>query len=174
MLKQTVNEMSKKLIAKDLGESPWYRKQKNFDWPYISTRLVRYDLPFDFKLGKDDRIVFKSMDREPLGVLNHDNRLFIHAGYAFDGATCAPDFKSGMAAYFIHDFMYQMLRHSACPWTKAQADQMLKLVGDEFGFKLSGVYFHAVSIFGSMFMKSSTVHGVGDDIIIKKVKSNEV
>lgn len=159
------------MIANDLKKLPWYSKTSNYEWPYVTTRLIRYDLPFIFpNIPVGHRMLFLSKERSVLGTLLRDGRLFINAGYASDGATLAPDFKNAMPAVFLHDFMYQMLDLPEVTWTKEDADRMLYEVGKEFNFNFSWIYWKAVGFFGGFFAHASKSMGVGDKLKTQFIK----
>ena len=54
-------------------------------------------------------------------------RLFIQKGYAWDGATCWPDFDSIMRGSLVHDALYQLIRLGYIdPIRRKDADKLLR------------------------------------------------
>lgn len=67
-----------------------------------------------------------------------DGLLMISAGYAWDGATMAPDSKSIMRASLIHDALYQLIRMGILPPSRRViADDILQDVLLEDGLYLA-------------------------------------
>ena len=52
---------------------------------------------------------------EPFICLSRNGGLYLSAGYAWDGATGCPDFKSVMRGSLVHDALYQLLRLKLIP-----------------------------------------------------------
>lgn len=80
--------------------------------------------------------------------------LTIAKGYAFDGATCAPDFERVMPAVLVHDFLYQFLETGVGePWTRKDADLALLFLARQCRFRLAWIYYAAVRVFGWWFAR---------------------
>lgn len=70
--------------------------------------------------------------------LTADGLLMVSAGYAWDGATMAPDTKSIMRASLIHDALYQLIRTGVlAPSVRSIADDILRDVLEEDGLWLA-------------------------------------
>ena len=67
-------------------------------------------------------------------TLTTNGSLFIKAGYAWDGATGFPDFKSVLRGSLIHDALYQLIRLGVLPASdRKKADEALRVACIEDG-----------------------------------------
>ena len=91
---------------------------------------------------------------EPIGILSDSGKpmaylcmgyLTIYRHFHFDGATCAPDFKSGLEGYAVHDALLQILDRYPEAFTEQEAHDAMRLIHDRQGFKLGWLYHWAVS-----------------------------
>ena len=90
-----------------------------------------------------------------------DGYWYIKKGWSWDGATSAPDgpkdpYKDGYPliwlATLIHDLgLYHLRTESDFPYKKSQIDNFFFSIMIKRGFKLSGVYFLAVRVYGFTF-----------------------
>lgn len=117
--------------------------------------MIRYKSGFKFQLvedayfrtgirGYDIRLDFLELD--PTGVL------CCKRGYAWDGATGAPDFKWSMQASLVHDALYQLIRLGKLPKScKDAADGLLRKIMTEDGAPAltPAIYWTAVHCVGS-------------------------
>lgn len=77
------------------------------------------------------------------------DRLTIHKGYAWDGATCWFDSADNMAATLLHDALYQLSSASNSPFTRAESDRYFRqLQSSRFQAHLT---YLGVRLFGSFF-----------------------
>ena len=76
--------------------------------------------------------------------------IIVRKGYAWDGASMAPDFPDVALASCIHDALIQASQTPCFPLSKRQID---KVFLDEMPrrFKFRGVYFAAVRTFGGIY-----------------------
>lgn len=74
----------------------------------------------------------------------------VRAGYAWDGASCAPDFPDVVIASCLHDALLQFHHVPCFPLTKAQIDRAFL---DEMprGFLFRRIYWAAVRAFGGLY-----------------------
>lgn len=66
----------------------------------------------------------------------HSGRLYVAAGYVYDGATCAPDLAKGMRAFALHDLACQFQCVDGFPaWviSRREADDMMLNIMREDG-----------------------------------------
>jgi hypothetical protein len=85
--------------------------------------------------------------------LDPSGMLVIKRGYAWDGATGAPDFKVVMRGSLVHDALYQLMRLGKIPKTyKTIADRVFKLICEEAGaYSITAeIYWRGVDIFGKL------------------------
>lgn len=79
-----------------------------------------------------------------------DGTLFIPKGYAWDGATFAPDFPQLYYPTLVHDALYQFLPHT--PMSRKEIDDIFLRQMQEANFKLAKIYYRAVRWFGGVFV----------------------
>lgn len=131
-----------------------YEVQKGH-WPFVLTKDLIVGLGMGFK-G-----IHKFVDNGVERAMLVNDKLVIYAGYASDGASphiCTigpirigtPSHKKIAPAWFAHDCMYQFGALPCCPWTYAQADDVLYHLMRERGSILAAPYHAAVSIFGGL------------------------
>lgn len=124
-------------------------------WPFVLTKDLIVHLGMGFK-G-----IHKFIDKGVVMATLVNDTLAIHAGYASDGASphiCTigpirigtPSHKRIAPGFFAHDCMYQFGSLPCCPWTYAQADDVLYHLMRERGSILGAPYHAAVSIFGGL------------------------
>ena len=78
--------------------------------------------------------------------------IIVSKGYAWDGATAAPDFKGTYFATLLHDALYQFL-DKGNPLTRKEIDDIFLKIMQRDGFKLAKVYYRAVRLLGGIFVK---------------------
>lgn len=83
--------------------------------------------------------------------ITEDGNIFIPKGYAWDGATSAPDFKETYYPTLVHDVLYQFLWDT--PMTRKEIDDLFLKQMLEEGFKMAHIYYRAVRLFGGIFLK---------------------
>jgi hypothetical protein len=124
----------------------WYRYDPAAPrWKYIVTRPVHFYLP-----GLDgDYGIFDAKGETQLSIV-HRHFLSILPGYAFDGATYAPDVKKLMKAVALHDFLCQAaLQHPEnWPISRAQADREFLLEGLITAPILARIYYAGIRVGG--------------------------
>lgn len=76
-------------------------------WRWKYDRAKSYVLPMSAVPVTDKHYTIKSNSGNVLASLT-GNTLTIKRHYHFDGATSAPDFKSGLEWYAVHDAMCQL------------------------------------------------------------------
>ncbi len=82
-------------------------------------------------------------------TLATNGMLYIAAGYAWDGATGALDFKRVRPATLVHDALYQLMSYGALPNTpmnKLAADLEFKRIMREDRFKLRHSYYGGMRV----------------------------
>ena len=78
--------------------------------------------------------------------------IHIREGYAWDGATCAPDFPDVIVASLCHDVLCQFREVPCFPLTKSQIDNIFRdLMPSTFYFRW--VYWGTVRALGGVFSK---------------------
>jgi hypothetical protein len=84
--------------------------------------------------------------------LDTDGMLFIYKGYAWDGATCAIDFKCTELGVLVHDALYQLIRESNLGehWRRAADKEMRKMITCK---RIANIYYTAVRLFGKYFVR---------------------
>ena len=60
-----------------------------------------------------------------------NQKLTINKGYAWDGASGAPDWKTVMRAALVHDALYQMLRNTPHPQLEKKEREKIRKAADE-------------------------------------------
>jgi hypothetical protein len=116
---------------------------------------MKYRSGYKYQLAEGERV--QTAIRPPQDIvceflaLSRDGVLYISPGYAWDGATCFPDFKSIMRGSLIHDALYQLLRSGDLPphW-KDSADEELRIacIQDGMWKWLANSVYAAVQRFG--------------------------
>lgn len=76
-------------------------------WPWKYSKSKSYVLPMKAVPVTPDTYTIESSNGNVMASLT-GNTLTIHRHYHFDGATKAPDFKSGLEWYAVHDAMCQL------------------------------------------------------------------
>ncbi len=84
--------------------------------------------------------------------LDTDGKLFIYQGYAWDGATCAIDFKCTKLGVLVHDALYQLIRESNLSehWRPGSDKELRKLITCNL---IADIYYVAVRTFGKYFVR---------------------
>ena len=94
------------------------------DKPYIEPIVYKSGYKYQlaknivFDLGDDFRKMWDTGRTHMQGdylLLSNDGRITICAGYAWDGASCAPDWNSIRRGALMHDACYQLVRHGVLP-----------------------------------------------------------
>ena len=78
--------------------------------------------------------------------------LGILKGYAWDGATLAPDYPEIYEATLVHDALYQFLERGM-PLSRKQIDDIFLKMMENQNFKYAKIYYRAVRLFGGIFVK---------------------
>lgn len=94
-----------------------YSTDKSKRYPYVLTEDLVAPLSYHWAKG---RYEFWFEDRLLAVIENY--KITIFKGYACNGATLAPNIAEGMAAFFVHDLLYQFGRCAHCPWNRGEAD----------------------------------------------------
>ena len=91
----------------------------------------------------------------------------VHAGYTWDGCTCAPDCDWNIRASLFHDAMYQTKKQKdsdvkVAEWS--EIDRIFRQIMKEDGANLfqRNLYYYAVRTFGSLWRMNKL-----DTVIIK-------
>jgi hypothetical protein len=124
-------------------------------WPFILNETLAVNLG----LGLRGYHLFMHKG-QPIGHLK-DDRLRIFQGYASDGASPhfgtigkvrigTPSHAKTAPGFFVHDFLYQFAPLKCCPWTYAQADDVLYRLMRNEGSVLAAPYYTAVALLGGL------------------------
>lgn len=117
----------------------WARK-----WDYVLTSDLPVITPWE--LGNHDfRDEFGNVWLETRGKL-----LVVKKGYAWDGASCAPDFKDVILASCVHDCLIQFRGVVCFPLSKAQIDKVFRDLMPR-RFLARWIYWAAVQAFGGVY-----------------------
>lgn len=114
------------------------------DYDYVLTSDLERRLPWE--LGNHD-----FCDDKGRVWLQFRGRLaVVKAGYAWDGASCAPDFPDVIVASCLHDALCQFLHVPCFPLSKLQVDRaFLDEMPRRFVFRR--IYWGAVRVFGGVY-----------------------
>ncbi len=103
-------------------------------------------------------------------VIHPDGRIQVKDGYAWDG--CSPKFsifdlfyigtpdgvmnvRTGKpktyCASLVHDALYQFMDHPDMPYSRAQMDRFFRVLMKDADFRLGGLYWLAVRVFGGIY-----------------------
>jgi hypothetical protein len=111
-------------------------------WPYVVTdHQIILDTPIK---GHAGRVL-------PYVRLLPNGRIIISKGYAWDGATWAPDFKWVMFPSLVHDAFYQLMREGEVAHrVKKEADELFYQLMIQRGAPkwLATMYYWAVKKLG--------------------------
>ena len=91
--------------------------------------------------------------------LGTDGKLFIYKGYAWNGATCAPDFKCNMLGVLVHDALFQLIQEGLLPdYHFKQCNEELSdiMIVEGTPKLIAEVFYFGVSKFGKKFYKKKT------------------
>jgi len=123
--------------------------QKDGDWNYVTTKTFTFNLVS--RDIKDGQYLCYSKDKLIGAIQSYSGVVIITvlSGYAFDGASLAPDFDSVMVGVIAHDFCYQFLNTPNFPINRSQADGLLRDYSTN-GF-LGNIYWGAVRVFGGIY-----------------------
>lgn len=112
----------------------------------------KYQLAVPYSLQTDIKPPEDVLSPTGLFGLTVEGLLWINANYAWDGATCCPDFRSIRRGSLMHDVLYQMLRDGMLEkrYRKA-ADALLRKLCIEDGMltSLAWIVWQAVKIAGA-------------------------
>lgn len=123
---------------------------------------LRRNITVDLNLPLHGSVSFRDSSCREWARLD-DDALTIRAGYSWDGATCAPNFKVVMLPSLIHDVLYQFLQTDAMRdrIDRKTADLLFYHAMKAQGFILRGPYYHAVRKFGHLYLRDNPpVHSV--------------
>lgn len=121
----------------------WYKKTDHPKWKYVLIEKMRFQLPVSYI-----ELDIFSDKGELLAHLDCSGLLTIYPGYAWDGATCALDFKSALRATLIHDIMCQLVNHDHWTYDRFEADLLFFETAKKDRFVFARVYFYGVAVFG--------------------------
>lgn len=76
--------------------------------------------------------------------------MIVRAGYAWDGASCAPDFPAVLAASGAHDALCQFRRVPCFPLSKSEIDGIFRGLMSR-SFLPRWIYWVAVRLFGDIY-----------------------
>lgn len=88
--------------------------------------------------------------------LSTTGRLVIRKGYAWDGASGCPDYKSIMRGSLVHDVLYQLMRNGKLDRNQRKpADKLLREMCKEDGMNrwMAKVVYLAVQKYGNPYTK---------------------
>jgi len=125
---------------------------------------VKYSRGYKFQLKSNLVIQTRLRPSAPAIVqgyifLGTDGKLFIYSGYAHNGATLAPDFKSNFIAVLVHDALFQLIQEGLLPdyHFKECNEELRDIMITEGTPKLiANVFYFGVSNFGKNFYKKIT------------------
>lgn len=126
--------------------------------PFVYERSKKYR----YVLLKDLSISFQGMDMGRHLFADQNGRAWleidkdtwtIKSGYAWDGASMAPDFPRCLLGTLIHDVGYQFLKVPCFPLTRIEVDRLFDAVMVFKKFALSWIYSRAVMVFGGLHSK---------------------
>lgn len=92
--------------------------------------------------------------------LYKDGRLVLKAGYAWNGATLAPDNKYTLEASLVHDALYQLMGEGilALSWKDAADTELKNIIIEKGGWEIvANIFYFAVSKFGRYFINKARV-----------------
>ena len=117
-----------------------YRKLKGYKYQLVKA----YPLPIKIR---PNRLINTGFIKLTMGGI-----LTIKSGYAWDGASGAPDTKNIMRASLVHDALYQLMRQKDLDHLKDRkpADELLRDICIEDGMskRRADLVYRAVRIFG--------------------------
>lgn len=90
-------------------------------------------------------------NEKPYMMISPEGLLTVFKGYAWDGATSAPDYPEIYYATLVHDALYQFLPKT--PMSRKQIDDIFLKMMLENNFKYARIYYRAVRWFGGIFVK---------------------
>jgi len=92
----------------------FYKKKKKYKYKLEKSYQIEIDIEIE-----------KEADLEYI-VMSRNRTLLIRKGYAWDGATSAPDTKNIMRGSLVHDVLYQLIREGYISENQRErADQIL-------------------------------------------------
>jgi len=119
---------------------------KKWKWKFTKDRY--FVLPESATPERGTTYTILSRSKNPV-VFLRDNMLCICRHYHFDGATYAPDFKSGLAHYAMHDAMIQ-LSQKYPEITRKMADEVLNPTKITFPPLHLWIYYPAVKLYSKL------------------------
>lgn len=118
-------------------------------WDYVLTSDLPVITPWE--LGNHDfRDEFGNVWLQTRGKL-----LVVKKGYAWDGASCAPDFADVLPASCAHDALIQFRDVVCFPLSKAQIDKVFRDLMPR-RFLARWIYWGAVRAFGGVYAAAVT------------------
>lgn len=113
-------------------------------WDYVLTSDLPVVTPWE--LGNHDfQDEFGNVWLQMRGKM-----LIVKKGYAWDGASLAPDFKDVILASCVHDALIQFVRVSCFPLGKSQIDKIFRDLMP-YRFAARWIYWAAVRMFGGVY-----------------------
>lgn len=107
---------------------------------------------FDLEIKLKEVFKGKGEDGTLWVFITQNGILEILKGYAWDGATFAPDFPEIYEATLVHDALYQFLE-KGMPLSRKQIDDIFLKMMEKQNFKYAKIYYRAVRLFGGIFVK---------------------
>lgn len=89
--------------------------------------------------------------------LDTDGELFIYRGYAWNGATLAPDFDCNRLAVLVHDALFQLIQEGVLDISFiSQANEELRdiMIAKGTPKVVADIFYFGVSNFGKHFAKT--------------------
>lgn len=114
-------------------------------YKYILKEDYHYDLGIKLQksfVGMSEGKAYMTIS--PAGILT------VFEGYAWDGATLAPDYAEIYYATLVHDALYQFLPNT--PMSRKAIDDIFLKMMQENNFKYAKIYYRAVRWFGGIFV----------------------
>jgi len=91
--------------------------------------------------------------------LGGDGKLFIYNSYAWNGATCAPDFDGNRLAVLVHDALFQLIQEGLLPDDSfKECNEELRdiMISEGAPRLIAELFYFGVSGFGKKFYKKKT------------------
>lgn len=137
-------------------DTSWYKVcNSGSKWHYVTTKKIVFDTPAYLGVFSAQATKYKNCSYTSNGKLlikSEGNTVTIMPGYAFDGATFAPDFKGCMSGVVLHDALYQIRKCSdrLTSYSFKDADQCFLYEMKRAGFSwfMRNIYWAAVRSFG--------------------------
>ena len=125
---------------------------------------MKYSKGYKYQLKGNVFIQTRLMPEKPAIIqgfifLGTDGKLFIYNSYAWNGATCAPDFKCNMLAVLVHDALFQLIQEGLLPdYHFKECNEELRdiMIMEGTPKLIAEVFYFGVNTFGKHFYKKIT------------------